>query len=65
MPLYEFQCEVCGCCFEKLIFRSDTDPVVCPDCGEKKVKRVMSRAFCCSTRAEGQSPAAAGGGGFS
>lgn len=65
MPLYEFQCEACGCCFEKLVFQSDKDTVVCPGCDGKQVKRVMSRVFCCSQSKGVDASSGAGGSGFS
>ncbi len=46
MPLYEYQCETCGCCFEQLVFESDQAEIVCPDCHAAKVKKLMS---CTST----------------
>lgn len=42
MPIYEYTCEKCEKCFEKLVFAGDDDPVVCPDCGTKKVTKLMS-----------------------
>ena len=42
MPIYEYHCETCGNDFEKLIFNSRDKYVDCPDCGEKKVKRLLS-----------------------
>ena len=43
MPLYEYQCDRCGCPFE--ITRPITDPredVVCPHCGHGQVHRLIS-----------------------
>ena len=42
MPIYEYQCEDCNACFERLVFGSEEDAVTCPDCGAKKVKRLIS-----------------------
>lgn len=42
MPIYEFQCKICGNDFEKLIFSSKDKIIACPDCGAKKVKRLLS-----------------------
>lgn len=41
MPTYEYKCEACGHQFEK--FQSITaDPIKqCPECGKKKVKRLI------------------------
>jgi putative FmdB family regulatory protein len=59
MPLYEYQCEACGCCFEKLVFPSDKETPECPGCSGNRVKRIMSRAFCC--RSTGGSDGGTGG----
>ncbi len=42
MPIYEYKCEKCGSCFEKLVFGSDKEPVSCPDCKAKNVQRLLS-----------------------
>ncbi len=42
MPIYEYQCEKCEHQFEKLVFASDDDQVVCPKCNSKQVKRQLS-----------------------
>lgn len=42
MPIYEYKCEKCGHSFEKLVFNSDEEPVSCPDCKTKDVKRLLS-----------------------
>ena len=42
MPIFEFKCEDCNHCFEKLFFRGDEKHIVCPECGGKKVQKVMS-----------------------
>jgi len=41
MPTYEYKCEACGHAFEK--FQSITAAPVkqCPECGKKKVKRLI------------------------
>ncbi len=38
MPIYEYKCEKCESCFEKLVFTGDKEPVECPECGTKQVK---------------------------
>jgi putative FmdB family regulatory protein len=43
MPLYEYRCGVCGAEFELLV-RSNT-AVVCPDCGNVSVERLISAPF--------------------
>ena len=42
MPIYEYQCEACNSCFEKLVFKSDEDAVTCPCCGGQKAKKLLS-----------------------
>jgi len=42
MPIYEFQCKACGHRFERLQKMSDADPMVCPNCGESQVGRMLS-----------------------
>ena len=44
MPIYEYKCENCEHCFEKLVFAGDDKKVVCPSCGQKNVERLMSCA---------------------
>jgi putative FmdB family regulatory protein len=43
MPIYEFQCDVCGKPFEEL-FRSSSErrQMTCPGCGSKKVHKKFS-----------------------
>ncbi len=40
MPIYEFLCNKCDNEFEELVFSSTK--VECPECGSKKVKRLVS-----------------------
>ena len=42
MPIYEYNCEQCQHCFEKLVFAGDEPNIECPRCGKKKVKKLMS-----------------------
>lgn len=42
MPIYEYQCKTCGNSFEKLFFKGDDEQVVCPECGDDKVKKLLS-----------------------
>ncbi len=45
MPIYEYKCDICGQVFEKLVFSSgDEERTLCPKCGDKKVRRVLSVA---------------------
>ena len=63
MPIYEYQCEKCGSCFEKLIFSSNDKSVDCPDCGAKKVKRLLSSTCSIGGSTDNCGPSA--GSGFS
>ncbi|MCP4368402.1 MAG: zinc ribbon domain-containing protein [Deltaproteobacteria bacterium] len=59
MPIYEYKCEKCDNCFEKLVFGNDKEPVFCPECKAKDVQRLLSctglisstRGSSCSTSA--------------
>lgn len=43
MPLYEFRCQECRTAFEELVAASQgTEKVVCPQCGSKMVKKIIS-----------------------
>ena len=42
MPIYEYKCEDCDCCFEKLMFAGDDEVVCCPQCGQDRVKKQVS-----------------------
>ncbi len=44
MPIYEYQCESCGHCFEQLIFEKDDKKVNCPERGKTKVRKLISCA---------------------
>ena len=46
MPIYEYRCEVCDNCFERLVFAGDDQEVACPQCNGKHVRRLMSAAAC-------------------
>ena len=63
MPIYEYKCEKCDHCFEKLVFPGDDDDVVCPQCNGKNVKRQMSAAACLGL--SGSESCAPAGSGFS
>lgn len=43
MPLFEFQCEKCGKIFDKLVLSGDGKGVACPECGSRKVKRLIGK----------------------
>ncbi len=42
MPIYEYRCEACGHELEALQKLSDDALVVCPDCGEPSLKKLLS-----------------------
>ena len=42
MPLYEYQCDACGHRFEKIQKFSDAPIDECPNCGAKKVHKLVS-----------------------
>lgn len=44
MPIYEYQCQSCGHELEKLQRMSDEPLKDCPDCGEDKLRRLVSAA---------------------
>jgi putative FmdB family regulatory protein len=44
MPIYEYQCLGCGRPFQSLIMKKgDRENVVCPVCGGRELKRLISR----------------------
>ena len=46
MPIYEYKCSMCGERFEAFRGINDDDiEVECPECGEKKPRRIVSRVF--------------------
>lgn len=59
MPLFEYRCESCGSQFEELRAHNATDPVKCPHCGSKDVRKLVS---CFAHSAGGSLRASAGGG---
>src|SRR5918995_4339361 len=42
MPLYEYECEVCGKRFERIHKFSDPPIAVCPLCGKSPVRKLLS-----------------------
>ena len=43
MPIYEYECEVCGARFEKLLFFSPHPVAVsCPECSNERVSKRLS-----------------------
>ena len=46
MPIYEYRCQSCDTCFEKLLFCGDKVAVVCPQCnGDKVTKQISCTSF--------------------
>lgn len=45
MPIYEFRCAKCKTTFDKLVRGEVTsqNPVICPSCGSKRTRRLVSR----------------------
>jgi putative FmdB family regulatory protein len=43
VPIYEYVCEACGRLTELMQRVSDPAPTDCPQCGERKLARVVSR----------------------
>jgi putative FmdB family regulatory protein len=41
MPIYEFECDQCGCRFEDLL-ASEAAPPPCPECGSAGAMRLIS-----------------------
>jgi putative FmdB family regulatory protein len=41
MPIYEFECEECGCRFDELISFDAASPP-CPECGAEQARRLLS-----------------------
>jgi putative FmdB family regulatory protein len=42
MPIYEYQCEVCGTISEYIIGAGDNEPIQCRQCGSPKITRILS-----------------------
>ena len=42
MPIYEYQCQACDYEFEILQKMSDDNLIVCPECNEPKLKKLIS-----------------------
>jgi len=61
MPIYEYQCENCDHCFEKLVFASDDELPTCPECTGKKVKKLVSCSSFIGSSGLGSCTGATGG----
>lgn len=46
MPIYEYECQLCGEKFQIVVYRSDGKTVHCPACSGGSVARVMSSFSC-------------------
>ena len=44
MPIYEYQCQSCGCGLEKLQRINDDPLLECPECGKPELIRLVSAA---------------------
>ncbi len=44
MPIYEYLCEGCGLITEVIQKVSDPSPTSCPECGSKKIAKLVSRS---------------------
>ena len=42
MPMYEYECDACGHRFERIQKFSDPPVEECPNCGERKVQKLLS-----------------------
>ncbi|MCS7054762.1 MAG: zinc ribbon domain-containing protein [Thermoflexales bacterium] len=57
MALREYRCAKCGATFERLIRSTDEERrVTCPECGERRVRRLISR-FTAAGASRGQAAA--------
>jgi putative FmdB family regulatory protein len=43
MPIYEYECQACGHCFEQWQKMSDKPVRVCPKCKSRKVEKLISQ----------------------
>ncbi|RPH48531.1 MAG: zinc ribbon domain-containing protein [Desulfobacteraceae bacterium] len=44
MPIHEYECDKCRYRFEKLVLAGNDIPAECPECGSKKLKKLISGA---------------------
>jgi putative FmdB family regulatory protein len=54
MPIYEFECETCGSCFEEILPASRTEMPACPCCATPDQVRKRLTACARPTPAAGQ-----------
>lgn len=43
MPIFEYKCSDCGTVFERLEFPGSQEEKECPQCGSRKVIKLLSR----------------------
>jgi len=44
MPIYEYECQNCMQQFQRLVMKAEeVSSLVCPDCGDTRLKRLVSR----------------------
>jgi len=66
MPIYEYNCNNCGNCFEKLVFNSEDEKnIACIKCGGKEIKKVISSFSCLSQGGESGVSGCSSNNGFS
>ena len=41
MPIYEYQCRICGHCFERVMKAGEGEPA-CPACGRQETKKLVA-----------------------
>jgi putative FmdB family regulatory protein len=58
MPIFEYRCNTCDCCFEKLVLSKSDQKIKCPQCSGTKVTKLISAVNCRSNGIP------TGGGGF-
>jgi len=64
MPIYEYQCNKCQCCFEKLVFGSNPE-VHCPSCSSQDTTKRLSKFGMGKGSGEASSSSGSGCGGCS
>lgn len=53
MPIYEYKCQKCKAEFEKLVGHCGKElPEVCPSCGDKNTKKLVSNFSCSSNNSK-------------
>lgn len=66
MPIYEYVCVNCGQKFEmRRGFGQADDPATCPECGDQRVRRLLSTFVAFSSSEGGTRTAVAGASGCS